>query len=121
LLIYGLVEPYSKQQEDVLRREDESNYIDLLKLAVNMQLRNRDKRLSVFSVLREVKLSCHIDKFGLELADEGNEVDLIVNNLEVKLVGQAHAERWKMRHFILEVENVIGRLKVYKKKQLIYY
>lgn len=34
-----------------------------------MQLKNRDRELSIFSVLKEVKFYFNIDKFALEVAD----------------------------------------------------
>lgn len=35
-----------------------------------MQLKNRDRELSIFSVMKEVKFFVHIDKFALDLADQ---------------------------------------------------
>jgi hypothetical protein len=34
---------------------------------------------------------------------------------------EARAEKWKMRHFLVSVQNIIGRLKVFKKKVLALY
>ena len=50
-----------------------------------MQLKNRDRELSIFSVLKEVKFVFIVDKFELQLADLDNEVGLIVSQLKFSL------------------------------------
>lgn len=120
-MIYGLVEPFSRRQENVLKREEESSYVELFKMAANLQLKGRDRELSIFSVLKEVKFYFGVDKVALELADEDNEIGLIISNFNFSLASEARAEKWKMRHFLVSIQNIIGRLKIYKKKPLALY
>lgn len=83
-----------------------------------MQLKNKEKELSIFSVINKIHFVCHIDDFYLELADSSNNIEFIMDKFSIKVQLAPIAEEWKMRFFISQFDNVLGRVKILKNKIL---